>query len=421
MSRIEELIEQFCPNGVEFKELGELGYLYGGLSGKSKNDFQDGNARFVTYKNVYSNIATKTDIDIFVKIAENEKQNKVEYGDVLFTGSSETPDECGMSSVLTEKINEPLYLNSFCFGFRLWNKDLFLPDFIKYLFRDTIIRKQIGQTASGVTRFNVSKKRFAKVVIPIPPIPLQQKIVTILDKYCQLEAKLEAELEAELERRKLQYDFYRNELFNFEGKEVEWKPLGEIGKFIRGKRFVKNDIVSEGVPCIHYGEMYTHYKIWAKESKSFLEPALAAKLRVANPGDVIIVAAGETVEDIGMGVAWLGESNVVIHDACFAFSHNQEPKYISHFLQTDLFHSQINRNISSAKISSINASGLSKAKIPIPPIKVQQEIVRVLDKFNTLVNKLSVGLPAEIKARRKQYEYYRGKLLSFKMISKANE
>jgi type I restriction enzyme S subunit len=174
MSNIVELITEHCSNGVEFRELGEIGYFYGGLSGKSKNDFQGGNAKFVTYMNVFSNISTRTDINTFVKIDKNENQNRVEYGDALFTGSSETPDECGMSSVVTEKISESLYLNSFCFGFRLRDKDLFLPDFLKYLFRDDNIRKQIGKTASGVTRFNVSKKRFAKVIIPIPPITIQQ-------------------------------------------------------------------------------------------------------------------------------------------------------------------------------------------------------------------------------------------------------
>ena len=211
MNKIQQLIQQYCPNGVEFTEIGKIGDFYGGLTGKSKNDFQDGNAKFVTYMNVFSNIAVKTDIDIFVKIGEKENQNRVEYGDVLFTGSSETPDECGMSSVLTEKITEPLYLNSFCFGFRLHDKELFLPDFLKYLFRDDSIRKQIGQTASGVTRFNISKKRFAKVIIPIPPIAVQQEIAYILDSFTQLEAELEAELEA----RRAQYEHYRAKLLNF--------------------------------------------------------------------------------------------------------------------------------------------------------------------------------------------------------------
>ncbi|HOJ66900.1 MAG TPA: restriction endonuclease subunit S, partial [Paludibacteraceae bacterium] len=218
MNKIEQLIQQYCPNGVEYKKLGELGIFYGGLTGKSKTDFQNGNAKFITYMNVYSNIAVKTNINDFVRIGENENQNRVEYGDVLFTGSSETPDECGISSVLTENISEPLYLNSFCFGFRLHDKELFLPDFLKYLFRDDKIRKQIAQTANGVTRFNVSKKRFAKILIPIPPLPVQQEIVNILDKFTELEAKLEAELEA----RRKQYEYYRNQLLTPVEVDGKW-------------------------------------------------------------------------------------------------------------------------------------------------------------------------------------------------------
>lgn len=97
---------------VEFKTLGELGTFLGGLSGKSKEDFKDGNAKFITYMNVFSNISLNLDVSDTVKIGEGEKQNTIQYGDVLFTGSSETPNECGMNSVLTVKIAEMLYLNS---------------------------------------------------------------------------------------------------------------------------------------------------------------------------------------------------------------------------------------------------------------------------------------------------------------------
>ena len=224
MSKIDQLIDELCPNGVQFKQLGELGTLYGGLTGKSKNDFKDGNARFITYMNVFSNIEVDTNRDYFVKIGENERQRTLQKGDVLFTGSSENPDECGMSSVLVNEPEEPLYLNSFCFILRLNDKELFLPEFLKYLFRDTGIRKQIAKTASGVTRFNVSKKRFAKVVVPIPPIEVQREIADILNKFTQLEAELEAELEA----RRKQYEFYRNQLLTFsdEGGGTMDNPTG---------------------------------------------------------------------------------------------------------------------------------------------------------------------------------------------------
>lgn len=200
------------------------------------------------------------------------------------------------------------------------------------------------------------------------------------------------------------------------GIDVEWKALGEVGEFVRGKRFVKTDMVDEGAPCIHYGEMYTHYGIWAKETKSFLNPELAAKLRSASQGDVIIVAAGETIEDIGNGTAWLGEDEVVIHDACFSYRSKLDPTYVSYFLRSALFKEQIKKDVSSGKISSINSKGLGKAKIPIPSpenpsksLAIQAEFVRILDAFT----ELTAELTAEQAARKKQYHYYRDQLLSF--------
>ena len=212
MSRLEELIKNLCPDGVEYKTLGELGEFYGGLSGKTKEDFKDGNAKFITYMNVYTNPALKINVTDTVKGAPGEKQNCVQYGDVLFTGSSETPDECGMSSVLTEKTEEMIYLNSFCFGYRFENLNKFNPGFLKHVFRSHELRKQIGRTASGVTRFNVSKEKMRKVKIPVPPLEVQDEIVRILDNF----TNLTAELTAELDSRKKQYEYYRDSLLSFE-------------------------------------------------------------------------------------------------------------------------------------------------------------------------------------------------------------
>ena len=165
--------------------------------------------------NAYSNIAIDTNINDMVKIAEGEKQNKIEYGDVVFTGSSETPDDCGMSAVLTTEPNEDLYLNSFCFGFRLHDKTILLPDFMKFLFRSEHVRTQIVKTASGVTRFNISKKRFGDVVIPIPQIAEQHRIVAILDKFEVLVNDISEGLPAEIAARRQQYEYYRDKLLTF--------------------------------------------------------------------------------------------------------------------------------------------------------------------------------------------------------------
>ena len=118
-----------------------------------------------------------------VKIESQEKQNLVQYGDVLFTGSSETHEDCAMSSVVTEKILEPVYLNSFCFGYRLYDNNLLLPRFMKHYFRSKHFRKEVSKTVNGVTRFNVSKQRFSKTLIPIPTMEDQKKIINILDRF----------------------------------------------------------------------------------------------------------------------------------------------------------------------------------------------------------------------------------------------
>ena len=196
---------------VEWKPLGEIASMYGGLTGKNKTDFEEGNASYITYKNIFDNIEIDFSKLEKVKISSSEKQNKVKYGDILFTGSSETAEEAGMSSVVTINIEEDIYLNSFSFGVR-FNEDVeLLPEFTKYLFRSHFMRKSISKTASGVTRFNISKERFKKIQIPIPPLSVQQEIVRILDKFTQLEAELEAELDC----RKRQYEYYRDMLLTF--------------------------------------------------------------------------------------------------------------------------------------------------------------------------------------------------------------
>ena len=214
-NNISSMISKLCPNGVDYYEMGELGKFYGGLSGKSKDDFTNGNAKFITYKNVYSNISLKLDVEDKVKILDGENQRTLEYGDILFTGSSETPDECGISSVLTIKTREKLYLNSFCFIYRLNEPNILNPDFAKHLFRSKEIRQQIIKTANGVTRYNVSKKLMEKVKIPVPPLEIQEIIAKILDNLTELTA----ELTAELTEREKQYDYYKNNLLKFKRKE----------------------------------------------------------------------------------------------------------------------------------------------------------------------------------------------------------
>lgn len=178
----------------EKREIGNIGATYSGLSGKSAIDFGEGQ-KYITYKTVYN----KSKIDLkrveFVKIGENEKQNKVKYGDIFFTISSETADDIGISSALLSEINENIYLNSFCFGYRLHDLNIYYPEFFRYLFRSNNFRKKILILAQGSTRFNLSKLEMLKFKLRIPCFEEQQKIATLLtsldDKISNIEKSLE--------------------------------------------------------------------------------------------------------------------------------------------------------------------------------------------------------------------------------------
>ncbi len=268
----------------------------------------------------------------------------------------------------------------------------------------------------------ISKYSNKRVPIPCPDNPeksleIQSKIVRILDTF----TSLIAELTAELSMREKQYNYYRDKLLSFDEGEVEWKTLGEVGEFFRGKRFTKADYVEEGgVKAIHYGEIYTQYGTSTTYALSQVRSEIAKTLRYAEPGNVVLTAVGETVEDVGKAVAWLGRENVAIHDDSYAFHHSMKPKYISYCMQTEEFISEKAKHVSRGKVNRISIKGISKVRVPIPypneperSLAEQERIVDTLDKFDILIHSTSEGLPREIELRQKQYEYYRDLLLSF--------
>ena len=172
---------EFLQSGEwEEKKLGEIGQTVSGLSGKSAEDFGTGKP-FVTYKQVFDSAQIDFAKCGQVQISVNEKQNRLQHGDILFTGSSETPEEVGFASVVLDAPSEPVYLNSFCFSFRPNNLGKLKPEFSRYLFHSPIYRKLIGVLAQGITRFNISKTGFLNLNLPIPSdTNEQQKIADCL-------------------------------------------------------------------------------------------------------------------------------------------------------------------------------------------------------------------------------------------------
>lgn len=147
---------------------------------------------------------------------------------------------------------------------------------------------------------------------------------------------------------------------------------------------------------------------------------MADSLRYAEPGDVVITDVGETVEDVGKAVAWLGNEKVAIHDHCYAFRHSMNPKYVSYCMQTAPFIAAKAKHIARTKVKTLLINGFSKVTIPVPypndrerSLAEQARVVAILDKFDTQTNSITEGLPREIELRQKQYEYYRDLLLSF--------
>jgi type I restriction enzyme S subunit len=186
-------------------------------------------------------------------------------------------------------------------------------------------------------------------------------------------------------------------------------------ELIRGSGLLKSDFVEEGFPCIHYGQIHTYYGTSATETISFVSVDKSKKLKKAKKGDVLIAGVSENVEDVCKPLAWLG-GDICISGDMFAFRHNQNTKYITYLLQTTDFSRYKEKFAHGAKVTRLRQDKLLAYKIPVPPLEEQERIVSILDRFDVLCNDLASGLPAEIEARQKQYEYYRDKLLSFKEV-----
>ncbi len=222
--------------------LGKIGKTFNGLTGKSGADFGRG-FPYITYKSIFDD--SKIDISRveYVEITDVERkketQNEVQYGDVFFTTSSETPDEVGMSSVLLDEIKD-CYLNSFCFGYRLNSLSKTIPDYMRFYLRSQTIRKKMFVLAQGSTRFNISKSEVMGISINIPETKEQRKIanlLTLLDERIATQNKIIEDL------KKLKSAIYQNLFFHLQGDKV---PLSELAEIIKGQQINGSELSENG-------------------------------------------------------------------------------------------------------------------------------------------------------------------------------
>ncbi|MCO4273045.1 restriction endonuclease subunit S [Pseudarthrobacter sp. HLT3-5] len=386
MNRINDLIDKLCPVGVPHVPLGDLIQInFGTRITKAK----DTGTLYPVYGGGGESFRTNT---------HNREDEWV-------------ISRFAMSGDCVRWVSGKFWMLDSGFTF-----DVALPDLDKEYVGQVLLhmRPTIFATSTKSAQKNIDISGFKRLKIPVPPIDLQREIARILNLFTSMAQEFERELEKELEARHRQYAHYRESLLTLHGQNQDGRvPMGEIGEFIRGRRFTKNDVTEVGIPSIHYGEIYTHYGTATKSTISHVREGLASQLRYASPDDVVIAAVGETVEDVGKAVAWLGSGEVAVHDDCFIFRSPMNPKFVAYYLQTNAFHSEKGKHVARAKVKRLSGGGLAKLTIPIPPPEEQERIVAVLDELDALINDLSVTLSAEIDARCKQFEYYKGKMLTF--------
>lgn len=393
MTHIEQMIQDMCPNGVEWKTLGEVCEMKRG-STITANQAEDG------------------DIPVIAggqKPAYFHNQSNREGKNITVAGS-------GAYAGYVAYWEQPIFVSD---AFTVTPKEATLDIKFVYYFL-TNIQDKIYHTKKGSGVPHVHPSSIADFEIPHPPIEIQKKIVECLDKF----SALAAELQAELQMRRKQYEYYRTQLLtphsdcnsadNTDDAQWEWKTLGEIGEMIKGSGIQKSDFVEEGgKPCIHYGQVHTYYGTFAYKNKSFISDALYAKCKKAHTGDLIIATTSEDVEACCKATAWLGNEDVAVSGDAHIFRHTQNPKYMAYLFQTEMFAQQKRKCATGAKVTRVNGASMLKFRFPFPPLEAQERVVNFLDKFEALTTSLSDGIPAEQAAQQKRYEYYRDLLLTF--------
>jgi len=357
MSRLDELIAELCPNGVEYIPLGEVLKNNNAPNSISKKYYKEnGDIPIIDQSQVY--IAGYTDDESAVPpilpcIIFGDHTRVVKYADRKFAqGDSGTK----VFIPVTEDLNTKYIYYAFC---------------------------NIDIPSRGYNRHWTIAKN---IKIPIPPLPVQQEIVRILDNFTELIAELTAELTA----RKKQYEYYRDLLLTF-GDEVEWCNLEEILKIRNGKDYKSFNVGN--IPVYGSGGIMTYIDTYVYDKPSVLIPRKGSIDKL-----YYVEKPFWTVDTIFYTEIYT--SKVI-------------PKYVFYCLQKE----RLEQYNTAGGVPSLTQTVLNKVKIPVPPLEEQERIVAILDRFDALCNDLTSGIPAEIEARQKQYEYYRDKLLSFKEVT----
>lgn len=401
MSKLEELIKQLCPNGVEYKTLGEIGKVSMCKRIMKAETTAEGGVPF--YK-----IGTfGKEPDAYISYDKyNKYKSKFSYpnkGDVLISASG----TIGRTVVYN---GEPAYYQDSNIVWLAHDESIVLNTYLKYCYELKPWDINNGGTIQRLYNDNLNKAK-----IPVPPMEVQCEIVRILDNFTELIAELIAELTA----RKKQYEYYRDELLTFDDSVpmVKLDELCNIKGRIGFRGYTRNDLVKKGEGAISLSPanivnnsmsyINCTYLSWYKYDES-------PEIKI-NENDVIFCKTGSTVGKVAK-VCNMPEKCTINPQLVVLKDIKCNNSYLAYILGTNYFKTIVHKIKGIGSVPTISQKDLSNQLIPLPPLEEQERIVLILDRFDKLCNDISVGLPAEIEARKKQYEYYRDKLLTFKPI-----
>ena len=395
MSKLDELIQQHCPDGVEYKPIGTV------VKTLKKGTLKQG----------------ELVIDGLYPVVNSGREYYGRYNDYNNEGDAFTFASRGEYAGFVNYHSDKFWAGGLCYPYRSKDESKYNTKYLYYASKnkEKYIRESIVCEGSIPA---LNKADIEDFEIPLPPLPVQEEVVRILDKFTELEQ----ELEQELELRKKQYEYYRDKILSlslsdYDG-EVEWKSLDEIAtNWFRGNGIKRDEVIEDGNPCIRYGELYTTYGLHFTDCVSHTSVVVLSNPKIAKKGAILFAITGENVEDIAMSTAYLGEEDIYVGGDILVMEHEQDAKYLSYVLSTTDARKQKSKGRIKSKVVHSNKNDISQIIIPVPKdTNEQRRVADVLDRFYNLINNISEGLPVEIKMRHQQYEYYRDKLLNFKRL-----
>lgn len=402
MSRLADLLSEFCHDGVPVRTLGTVGDLVRG-NGMPKSDFVASGVGAIHYGQIYTRYglsATKT--YSFVSPATASRLAKVDHGDLVITNTSENVEDVGKAVAWlgSEQVVTGGHATVLKHGEN--------PKYLAYWFQSEAFTRQKRRLATGTKVLDVSARQLGSVRVPVPARPVQDEIVRLLDPFEELIKCLSAELDARVR----QYALYRDSLMAF-GDEVAWSPIGELATVVRGAspRPIQSFLTDapDGVPWIKIGDVPADGK-YITQTAQRVTAAGAAKSRIVEPGDFVLS------NSMSFGRPYVCKIRGAIHDGWLAISEFEgsfNRDFLYHLLRSGPIQTEFARRAGSGTVSNLNAEIVRSVRVPVPKRRDQDRIAEFLDAFDALVNDGSGSIRAEIAARRRQFVHYRDRLFAF--------